>query len=165
MSAYKKITLFIMIMMLPVSSAYALEKGSIELQSVAETEIEVINAKGEKEIKRVKVSETKIVPGDEVIFTTYYGHIGKETADDVIITNPVSEHMVYTDLSAEGKGAVIRFSVDDGKSYDLPEKLKVKDKSGSERVASPSDYTHIRWIIKKLKPADKGSVSFRARVK
>ena len=165
MSAFRKTALFMIIMLLPAFSAYALEKGSIELQSVAETEIEVINAKEEKEINRVDVSETKIVPGDEVIFTTYYGHIGKEPADDVIITNPVSEHMIYTDLSAEGKGAVIRFSVDGGKTYDLPGKLKVKDEMGSERSATPSDYTHIRWIIKKLKPGDKGSVSFRARVK
>ena len=165
MGTYRKITLFIVMLLLPVSSALAVEKGSMELQSVAETEIEVINVKGEKEIKRVNVSETKIVPGDEVIFTTYYGHIGKEAADDVIITNPVSEHMIYTDLSAEGKGAVIRFSVDGGKSYDLPEKLKVKDERGGERSANPSDYTHIRWIIEKLKPGDRGSVSFRARVK
>lgn len=165
MSTFRKITLFIMMLLLPASSAYALEKGSIELQSVAETEIEVINAKGEKEIKRVNVSETKIVPGDEVLFTTYYGHIGKEPADNVIITNPISEHMIYTDLSAEGKGTAIRFSVDGGKTYDLPEKLMVKDESGSERSANPSDYTHIRWIIEKLKPGDRGSVSFRARVK
>ena len=165
MNINRRIAFLIMIMILPVSIALAVEKGSIELQSVAEKEIEVINEKGEKEIERVNVSQVKIVPGDEVIFTTYYGHIGKEAADNVIITNPVSEHMIYTDLSAEGKGAAIRFSVDGGKSYDLPEKLKVKDERGGERSANPSDYTHIRWIIEKLKPGDRGSVSFRARVK
>lgn len=153
------------IMVLPII-AVAAEPGSIELRSQAEVEIVVINDKGEKEIKRVGAEEAEVFPGDEVIFTTHYKHVGKKPADKVVITNPVPKHMVYTGKSAEGKETEIVFSIDGGKKYDKPSKLKVRSMDGKERVASPADYTHIRWSFKAdLKQGEKGSVSFRAKLK
>ncbi|MBE9536348.1 MAG: hypothetical protein IMF07_04130 [Proteobacteria bacterium] len=161
----KIIFLSIFLLVLPLSSAMAEGKGSLTLQFMAEREIEVFNEKGEIEIKRVKVSETKTIPGDEVIYTTLYNHVGKDTAENVVITNAVPEHMIYTDKSAEGKGTRITFSADGGKNYDLPSRLKVKEADGRIRSASAADYTHIHWTIDKLNPGDKGRASFKARVK
>ncbi len=79
--------------------------------------------KGEKEVKRVDTAKAKVVPGDIVIFSTYYTNIGSKPAANVMITNPVPEHMVYMDRSAEGKGTTIEFSVNGGKSYSAPDKL------------------------------------------
>jgi hypothetical protein len=74
--------------------------------------------------------------------------------------------MIYTGNSAEGKGTEIVFSIDGGKKYDKPSKLKVRSMDGKERVAAPADYTHIRWSFKAdLKQGEKGSVSFRAKLK
>jgi uncharacterized repeat protein (TIGR01451 family) len=139
----------------------AQQKGSIELRMIAEQEVEVTSAEGEKEVKRMPAAV--VVPGDEVIYTISYRNVGEDTADSVVITNPVPTHMLYKDGSAGGEGTVITFSVDDGKTYDVPGNLKVLDADGKERSAVASDYTHIRWTLEKsVSPEAVGYVSFRA---
>ena len=139
----------------------AQQKGSIELRMIAEQEVEVINAEGEKEVKRV--SAARVVPGDEVIYTIFYRNVGEAVADNVAITNPVPAHTLYKDGSAGGEGVVITFSVDDGNIYDMPGNLKVLDGDGKERPALASDYTHVRWTLEEsLPPKMVGHVSFRS---
>jgi uncharacterized repeat protein (TIGR01451 family) len=151
----------LLIAFVPNSAVWAQPKGNIELKAVAEVEMEVINAKGEKELTRVPV--TRVVPGDEVVYTLLYTNIGQEPADNVVITDPVPEHMIYTEGSASGADTVITFSVDNGATYDLPAKLKIVDADGKTRPAKGADYTHIRWTLtKSLTPGGKGHVSFRA---
>ncbi len=154
--------LLVMTMLMP-AAAWAQQKGSIELKSIAEVEILETNAKGEKEVKRLDTAKTKVVPGDTVVFSTYYTNIGNKPAEKVMITNPVPEHMLYVDQSAEGKGTTIEFSVNGGKSYNTPATLKVTDASGKSRKAVASDYTHIKWTVSKpVAPGGKGEVSFKA---
>lgn len=159
--------LFVLAVLLLVSfQAAAADKGQIELKSVSEVEITVKNDKGEKEVVRVAAAMANITPGDTVIFTNYYTNTGDKPAGNVSLTNPVPEHMLYVDGSAEGKGSIIEFSVDQGRSYGLPGKLKVKDKDGKERVAGAADYTHIRWtLMNSVGGGGTGSVSFKAQVK
>lgn len=162
----KRILTVLSILTLLSFQAMAADKGAIELKSVAEVEVTTKNAKGEKEVKRVEAAKANVVPGDAVIFTTYYSNNGKEAASDIVINNPMPEHMLYIDGSAEGSGTKIEFSVDKGKSFGLPETLKVIDAKGKERTALTSDYTNIRWTLSKpLGSGGKGSVSFRAKVK
>ena len=112
--------------------------------------MEVTNEKGEKELKRVQAA--KVVPGEEVIFTVYYSNAGQETAENVFITNPIPKHMLYRAGTASGVGSVITFSVDGGKNYNVPDKLKILDNQGKERPAKPTEYTHIRWTFQKELP-------------
>lgn len=147
------------------SMAWAAGEGGIELKSVAEVEEAVTNDKGEKEIRLVEASKARVVPGDEVIFTTYYTNLGKDPAGKVVITNPVPEHMLYVDGSAVGAGNRIIFSIDGGKSYGRPEELMVLDSGGKKRQAKASEYTHIRWEVKEAVLQGKsGSVRFRAQL-
>ena len=150
--------------LLSVTAVWAQQDNTIGLKLVAEVEIEVINDKGEAELKRVPAA--RVVPGDQVIYTIYYANAGKEPTDNVAITNPVPEHMSYLEGSASGADTVIIFSVDDGKTYDLPAKLTITGANGKKRPAKGSDYTHIRWTLQKsLAPEKKGGyVNFRARL-
>ena len=144
-------------------AVWAQQKGNIELKAVAEQEKEVINDKGEKEITRVPVA--RVVPGGEVIYTISYRNVGQEPTDNVVITNPVPEHMFYREGSTSGADTIITYSVDNGKTYDLPAKLTVVGADGKKRPAKGSDYTHIRWTLQKsLAPGKKGHVSFRAQL-
>lgn len=153
-------------LMLMSSHAIAANAPPIVLESIAQVEISVKNEMGEMEIKKVDANKANVTPGDIVIFTTYYANNGKKAADDITINNPMPPDMLYIEGTAEGSGARIEFSANDGKSFHKPDKLKIKDEEGRERLAGPSDYTHIRWrFIKALKPGRSGSVSFRARVK
>ena len=164
--ARKKIGIFWVVVLLMFSTAaWAQQKGSIELKSAAEVEVVEKNANGEKTVKRMDAAKAKVIPGDVVIFTTSYSNIGKEPATAVVIKNPVPQHTVYVDKTAEGKGTRIEFSADGGKTYGA-EKLTVKDSGGKVRKAMPSDYTHIKWIVAKpVPPGGKGSVSFKAKLK
>jgi uncharacterized repeat protein (TIGR01451 family) len=162
----KKLLVAITLVLLMPVSAWTQQKGSIELKSVAEVEVTETNAKGEKEIKRVDIAKAKVVPGDVVVFSTYYTNISNKPAEKVMITNPVPEHMLYLDRSAEGKGTAMEFSVNGGKSYNTPDKLSVTDASGKARKAVASDYTHIKWtVIKPVAPGGKGDVFFKAKLK
>ncbi len=144
-------------------SAFA-EKGGITLETIGEVEITVVNDKGQKEIKRVPAE--KVVPGDVVIYTTKFHNKGSESAAKVVITNPIPQHMEYVGGSATGVGTGIKFSIDQGASFDNPGNLKVKNPDGTMRTANASEYTTVRWsFIKALTPAEKGSVEFSARLK
>lgn len=139
------------------------EKAQIKLQAVVEKDVEVIKEDGTKEIQRVEAA--KVIPGDEVIYSIHYSHVGNEPAENVLITNPIPEHMVYINNSAEGEHSSIEFSIDNGQTFDIPENLKVSDASGNLVTASANNYTHVRWTLtSKVLPGNSGFVSFRAQL-
>ena len=162
----KKFLTALSLLLLVALSATAAEKKGIELKSTAEVDIIVKNDKGVNEVIRVEAASANIAPGDTVIFSTHYAYQGEKPATDVVINNPLPEHMLFLDGTAEGKGTRIEFSADQGKTFAAANKLKTKDAEGKERPASATDYTHIRWTIEGALPSGaKGSVSFKAKVK
>ena len=150
-----------LLFMASVASVHA--AADIRLKAAAEVEVSVVNDKGEKEVKRIPA--TKVIPGTEVIYTITVSNVGDQPADSVVVTDPIPENTTYVDRSAFGAGTTITYSVDGGKSYDLADKLKVKDAAGNLRAATASDYTHIRWVLNfTLKPKDVAPVWFKARL-
>ena len=153
-------------LLMPAVAGAQQKKGGIDIKTVSEVEITQTDASGKKEVKRIDATTVNVAPGQTVIFTNYYTYSGEKPATDVVIKNPVSEHMVYLDGTAEGKGAKIEFSIDHGKTFAAADKLTVKTADGKERRANAADYTNVRWTIEKpLQKGDKGSVSFKARLK
>ncbi|MBW2279320.1 MAG: DUF11 domain-containing protein [Deltaproteobacteria bacterium] len=142
------------------STAEAKQKH-VELEAKAELEVEVVNEDGEKTIQRVPA--VKVMPGEVVVYTITARNVGEEPATNVVITDPVPEHMDYTG-SVTGDGARVTFSVDGGKTYDVASALTVPVGGGS-KPAPPEDYTHIRWTFNDaLEPGSAHSVEFRARL-
>lgn len=143
------------------SHALAQEQGSIRVQTVAEQEEVLVDESGNRTTRLVPVS--KVVPGDEVIYTITFTNIGDEAAQNVSVTNPVPAHMRYVDGSAFGAGTDITFSVDGGNSYGSADELVVVGSDGSQRPATAEDYTHIRWVMRnEAKPGASGFTRFRA---
>lgn len=154
------------LLLLISSQAIASAKKQIDLKSLAEVEVMIKNDEGKEELKRVNAADANVVPGDTVIFSTYYTNVGKEPASDIVINNPMPRNMLYIDGTAEGRRTKIEFSVDNGKVFGRPDKLTIKDAGGKERAASSSDYTNIRWSLTgDLGSGKSSSVSFRAKVK
>ena len=146
------------------SPAALADNGAIKVTSIAQVEIEAIDKKGKKTIKRAPV--TKAVPGTEVIYTTTFENTLKKPADNINIDNPVPNDSEYKGGSAFGKDCEILFSADGGKTFGHAEQLKIKGADGKERAALPKEFTHIRWSYKKqLAPGKSGEVGFRAVVK
>jgi uncharacterized repeat protein (TIGR01451 family) len=108
-----------------------------------------------------------IKSGDTVVYTIEYTNSGAGEARDAKIVDPVPQNTVYVVGSAEGKGTEITCSINGGKDFKKePVKMLVKKTDGSkeEREASPGQYTHIKWVVKKVMAGESGKVSFKVKV-
>lgn len=128
---------------------------------------EVFESKaGVRTAKFVEVQSA--TPGDVVQYTLAYTNKGDEEATNAVIDDPIPKGTVFLSGSATGEGAEITFSSDGGKTFAQPVKLtyQIRTASGEveKRTATPNEYTHVRWTIKKVPPGASGKVSFRVRV-
>jgi uncharacterized repeat protein (TIGR01451 family) len=137
--------------------------ASVELNTVALTEITTTNEAGQEVTTRVQAG--KVVPGDEVIYTINFVNHGTDPAADIVITNPIPDHMVFTKVEDSPRAAAVSMSADGGSRYDAPRNLTVTDAKGQMRPAKATDFTHVRWVFQEpLEPGAEGSVSFRAQL-
>jgi len=107
------------------------------------------------EVTHLRMAD-RVAPGDELLYTL---EIRNTSATELIaptVVNPIPAHTQYVADSASGPGAQITFSADGGRTFRAAEDLDVK----------PSDYTHIRWQLRKtLKSHSVAFARFRAVVK
>lgn len=136
--------------------ALAAPEGTIVVKTFAEKEQLVTLPDGKTQSRLVAAQP--VVPGEEVVYTVTFQNVGREAATDVAVVNPVPEHTSYVAGSAGGPGTEVAFSADGGRSWGAPDQLKVRGADGAERVATPADYTHVRWVLKN--PLTPGAVAF-----
>ncbi|MDJ0917872.1 MAG: hypothetical protein QNJ05_08915, partial [Woeseiaceae bacterium] len=137
-------------------------QGTLEVQTTVQKETVTTNEDGEQ-VKELVPAET-VIPGERVVYTITFRNTGDEPADDVIITNPISESLTYVQGSAFGPGMELQFSVD-GQRFAAAEDLVI-EKDGEMRAAAPEDYSHIRWILQSdLESGAQGTVRFSAQLK
>jgi uncharacterized repeat protein (TIGR01451 family) len=155
------VTILVYVLLLASTSASAMqESGPIQLVSRAEVEVVETDAGGKQHIQRV--AATEVIPGEDVIYTLTFENVGTESGSDIVIQNPIPAHTVYRPDSASGRNTRISFSIDGGKSFSPAGLLTVTEADGSERIATASEYTTIRWhYTKPLQPGEKSSVEFR----
>lgn len=155
-------TVGIMLAVMPLS-AWAQPKVAITIK--AEKEVSV-TAKG-KQIKK-RIAAKGVQPGDEIIYTLNYVNSGTDAAKDVVISDPIPAGTSYIPGSASETGD-LTFSIDKGKTFKKPTLLtyEVKGSTGKreKKVASPEDYTDVRWTIPQVPAGGKGSVNFKVKVK
>jgi uncharacterized repeat protein (TIGR01451 family) len=108
----------------------------------------------------------RVVSGDTVIYTLEVRNTALASVARPVVIYPVPEHMTYTPDSAVGPGTEVTYSVDAGRSFDVPENLRIQEPGGQLRAATAADYTHIRWQLKNaLKGNSVAFLRFRAQVK
>jgi uncharacterized repeat protein (TIGR01451 family) len=108
------------------------------------------------------VAAELVVPGESVVYTTTFTNVSAEPADNVVITNPIAEDLMYVDGSAFGPGMDIQFSVDGGVTFAAANELTVVEE-GDIRDARAADFTHVRWAMQNdLKVGAQGVVRFAA---
>jgi uncharacterized repeat protein (TIGR01451 family) len=165
MKSIRQLTVILLsLLILTPSTVMAQEDKSLELTSSVLREVKVQDQKGETKTELVPVE--KAMPGEELIVQVSYTNMGAEPAENIVIVNPVPDQMVYVAGSAAGNSARATFSIDGGATYDVPEKLLIKDEQGKEKQAPPERYTHIRFSRSQiLKPGQTDTVTFRAVLK
>jgi uncharacterized repeat protein (TIGR01451 family) len=143
--------------------AHAQDQGCIELKTVAESEQQYVNEAGQKATRLVPVS--KVVPGDQVIWTITAKNVCNKAADSIVIANPVPEQMSYVANSAVGVGADITYSLD-GQDFKSSTALTVSDANGAARPARADEFRAVRWTYKNaFAPGASAFVRYRALVK
>src|ERR1700736_2597467 len=120
---------------------------AIEVRAVAEVEIKVGEA-GREFAQLVPAS--RVVPGDEVIYTLEIRNAGPHDVAAPSVIEAVATHMAYLADTATGPGAEVTSSVDDGHTFAVPESLEVLGVDGRPRVAKAIEYTHIRWQLRNI---------------
>ncbi len=152
------------ILLIAVSST-AFGQPKIEVTAVAEKEIKVQEA--DHTITK-RVPATDIESGQELIYTLHYRNVGTDKATNVKLDNPVPQHTAYVSNSAFGEDAEVLVSLD-GKHFSKPGQLtytlKTKDGNTEQQVASPEQFSHLRWALNEVPPGAAGAVGFRVRVK
>lgn len=140
--------------------AQAQEKGHLNVRTIVQKEVVETDENGEA--TRRLVPAESVVPGDAVLYTITFTNISDETAENVVITNPIAANLTYVEGSAFGPGTVIEFSIDDGESFAAPADLVVAV-DGENRPAEAGDVTHVRWRMQNdLRSGQQGMAQFRA---
>lgn len=151
------------VVMLLASAAWAQPKVNITI--MAEKEI-VVTEQGKKVKKLVEAKD--IVPGEEIIYTLNYSNTGTEAATNVVLSDPIPAGTSYI-LGSASEAGELSFSIDHGKNFKRPALLtyevSIAGGKKEKRVASPEEYTDIRWVIPSLPAGEKGAVIFKVKVK
>ncbi len=149
--------------LLILGSVAVAQETTIQLEHKAEQWESVIDDNG---VEQTRLTEAaRVLPGAAVLFTVTYTNTGDEPAENVTVTNPVPDHMVYVDASASGDNSTITFSVDGGASFAAAQDLLVADPLGVQRSAIAKDYTHVRWVVDSdIASGTSGTVQFTAVV-
>lgn len=162
----KRITLAcstLIIFLLFSTIAWAQPKVTISIK--AEKEV-VVSERGQQVKKVVEAKE--ILPGEEIRYLLSFSNSGNEVAKNVVINDPIPAGTTYLPGSASEIGD-LTFSIDQGKNYKKPALLTYEittaEGKKEKRVASPEEYTHIRWILPSIAAGEKGEVTFRIKVK
>lgn len=142
-------------------------EGEITLTNTVQKVEYFTNELGETESRLIEAAQ--VVPGDELAYTISFENVSEDAVVDagsVVITNPIPPQVIYLEGTAFGSGTTISFSADDGSLFGSPDQLRITDDAGQPRLADASEYTHIRWVFEPtLEPGQRGSVSFRARLR
>lgn len=142
-------------------SAVAGAQGHLDVRTTVQKQEIFVNEVGESEIRLVPAEV--VVPGERVIYTITFRNVSGEPADNVVITNPIAEDLMYVDGSAFGPGMEILFSVDGGNTFAKSDELTVVEQDGEIRDAAAGDFTHVRWVMQNdLASGAQGTARFAA---
>ena len=115
------------------------------------------------------VPAASVSPGDVVEYVLTYANQGDAPALDANVDDAIPKGTTYLAGTATGEGAAVTFSSDGGKTFAPAVKLTYEFRlpSGAveKRIATPDEYTHVRWTLKSVPPGATGKVAFRVKVK
>ncbi|MEZ5679811.1 MAG: hypothetical protein R3E14_00770 [Erythrobacter sp.] len=150
-------------------SIAALVGAAISVPAIAQ---EPLRLKGDvKAVKTVEnddgttvtalVDPEVVVPGDRLVFSTYYSNTGSEPVENFIVTNPLPAAVKLAD---DADPALV-VSVDGGASWGRLAELQVTGDDGATRAATAADVTHVRWTLAQIAPGAEGRLEYPAIIR
>lgn len=140
-------------------------KPKIDVQVFSEKQI-VETTNGKKVTKRVATDS--VAPGNVLYFVLKYRNQGDEKATNVVINNPIPVGTQYVSGSATGHNSRISYSADNGKTFDVPQRLTYETKSANGKTVRKqipaSEYSHVKWVLAEIAPGGAGQLEFQVKV-
>jgi len=125
--------------------AQSLDPLPVEITLAAE---QLVNAPSSDGTPAKRFEPARQVRADEEVhYTVRIRNTSDRPIPHVIVTRPIPDNTLYVPESAVGPAASVTFSIDDGQTFDVPERLRVAGADGEVRDAEPADYTTIRWEL------------------
>ncbi|MBF5041542.1 MULTISPECIES: DUF11 domain-containing protein [Myxococcaceae] len=116
-----------------------------------------------------RVSADSAAPGETIDYEVHYKNAGDAPAVNAVVDDPVPAGTSYVAGSAAGPGSDITFSIDGGKTFAPAAQLFRTARGASGKTerqpASPAEYTHVRWTLKRVEAGAAGTLTFQVRVK
>jgi len=91
---------------------------------------------------------TTLSQGEVVYYTVRIRNPTSEYLRDVAVVQPIPANTTYAEHSASGPGTEIQFSADGGGTFASESRVVAIDSGGAQRLATPKDFTHIRWRLR-----------------
>ena len=160
----KKVHLTIVAGLLCASTLLLAQNGKVTLTSHSFKEVTIKDKNGHT--KTSYIDTKKVLPGDIVMYQNSIHNGTEKAVKNMVVNNPIPKEMAYVQGSAKCQSpCTVLYSVDNGKVFDVAEKLKIKTKNGT-RTARADEYTNIRWILKTpLAPGKETTVSYKAKLR
>jgi len=142
-----------------------METRSYQLMVVKDKKGKIIKDKQGKPVKKW-VKASKVVPGTVVKYVDTITNDTDQPLKSATISNPINPNLLFIAGSAASKAKFsVKYSVDGGKHYDLPQKLFVIGKDKKKHPAQPKDYTAIQFIVDEVPAHSQVDVSFKVKLK
>jgi uncharacterized repeat protein (TIGR01451 family) len=136
---------------------------ALTAEQTVEREIVVKNPDGSETITRAAADT--VVPGESVVYSINYYNDQDKAAENVVLVMPVPDVLILVEGSADIEGAETTYSADGGQSFAQRQNVVVKLEDNTTRAADTADITHIKWIVASITPDQRGSLSFKGKLK
>ena len=147
--------------------AQADQKPALKLNLTAAKKKIVVTRK-QQQVKWENLDDgTVVTPGDVLRYTVSGDNPGASAAQDLTITQPIPQQMVYELETATSKNqAEVAYSIDNGKTFVAKPTITVKTEDGKkvEQPAPAETYTHIRWKFGSVAPAANITAMYEVKV-
>ena len=148
--------------------AQASQKPTIELNLTAAKKKIVVTQGKQQQVKWESLNDGTVVnPGDVLRYTVSGENPGETAAQDLTITQPIPQQMIYELKTATSKNqAEVVYSTDNGKTFVAKPTIKIKTEDGKtiEKPAPAETYTHIRWKFGSVAPAADITAMYEVKV-
>lgn len=148
-----------------IASAALLGGGVAHAQSLALNSrifVETRVKEADGTVRTVLSPAKRAAPGQTLVVVVDYRNPAAKPASNVVVTNPLPRAMAFSSTADDSA----QVSIDGGKSWGRLEEIRVTDREGVVRQATPEDVTHVRWRLSGSVPAGgSGKVSFRGVVR
>ena len=140
----------------------------IQLNLTAAKKSIVVSSGAEQQVAWEEISDGTVVnPGDILRYTVSSANPNAATVNDLNITQPIPDKMVYElDTATGNNGATIVYSIDNGETFVAQPTITIETENGETReTPAPAEtYTHIRWQFGSIAPTADIAATYEVKV-